>query len=479
VRRLTRRTPARSLPLTRTTIVAQVLLALVVTGFLLTSTGVRLPVRDTGDEVRIVLPDAAGLDAADRPTVTVAGVRSGAVRDVRYDATRRVAVVRITLDAGVRERLFADAAASMTPRSALNDLVLDIDPGDPSAGPLHGTTVHAARRSAPTGYDRVLGVFDDDTRAYAQLLVGTLREATRNRPGPLREALRELPGVTDDLTALATRVNRRRATLRRLVGEVDRIVTATGRRGAQLTRAIGSARRTLAVTAERRTELRAGIERLPRVLAHAETAFGELDRLGATATPALRALRPAARALPAGVRGLRAALPAVDAAVADTGALVRDGRAPVRALDATVRELGVSMRTLRPAVPALQALVDGIRDVAPAIRSMVTFWPGTLSSADSLGVTTRAIFFRVVDIEPRAFGLPAGGGSAEDRRLLALTDRLEHLRPELFSGAGDAGRPAVLRAARALLADVCRRGQDFACSLVALVDSDPPEVLGR
>jgi phospholipid/cholesterol/gamma-HCH transport system substrate-binding protein len=472
---------ARRLPLTRVTILAQVLLAVIVGGSLLAATGVRLPGGAQPYALQVVLPDAAGLDEHDRPQVAVAGVHSGTVSSVRFSTARGEAVIRVALDPDVRGRLFADASVRLTPRSALNDLVLDIDPGDPAAGPLRGDLVRGDGRSAPTGPDRVFGIFDDDTRAYAQLLVGTLREVTAGRPGPLRAAIRALPAVATSATGLAERVAQRRVQLRRLVGELDQIAAATGSRGAQLTRAIGSARRTLRVTAARRNALAGGVRELPATLAQLGTTFAGLQRTGQALDPALIALRPAARALPGGLRAVRALLPSLRSAVADTGALARDGRRPVRELDTTLTQIGAAARTLRPAVPAIATLVDAVRDGQPLIRRMLAFWPGTLSATDALGVTTRAIFFRVLPVDPRAFGLPAAGTTGtQGARLRTAATRLRRARPELFAKVGGAAAASLpVQVAQALLTDLCRRGHDFACQLVVLVAAHPPRLVRR
>src|SRR4051794_36711175 len=142
-----RRFPAvQGIPLARVTIAAQAVLAVVLCGWLFTSSGARIPLLDSPYVVHATLPDAAGLDPEDHPQVSVGGVKAGSVTGVEYDGGTDGARVTMELDKDIRGKLFADAVAKLTPRSVLQDQVVNIDPGDPSAGKLHGDVI---RRAGP------------------------------------------------------------------------------------------------------------------------------------------------------------------------------------------------------------------------------------------------------------------------------------------------------------------------------------------
>src|SRR5881398_2320204 len=162
------------------------------------------------------------------------------------------------LDQDIRGKLFADAKANLNPRSVLQDLVVDIDPGDPSAGKLRRDRV-ARAGTTPLGYDRALSVLDADTRAYTQVLFSTLRQIVRHRTGPLRDAIDRVPTAVDAATLVSQRLAGRRRDLSELVAALDRIAGATSHRGAELTRSIRSARRTLAATASRQQQIERAI----------------------------------------------------------------------------------------------------------------------------------------------------------------------------------------------------------------------------
>jgi virulence factor Mce-like protein len=475
----TARSPWRAvegIPLARVTIAAQAVLAVILCVWLFTSSGTRLPFVDTPYVLHATVPDAAGLDGRDHPEVTVGGIKAGFVTAVAYDRRSGGARLTMKLDKQIRGKLFADATAHINPRSVLQDMVVDVDPGDPKAGRLRGDRITRAG-TTPLGYDRVLGVLDADTRAYSQVLFATLRQILRHRTGPLRDAIDRVPTAVDAATVVSQRLAGRRRELAELVSSLDRISTATADRGGALTRAIRSARRTLAVTEARQQEIRQAIAQLPGTLAQTGATFTALHDLGRPLVPALTKLRPAARALPSGLKELRKTLPAADATVAGVDRLVRDGRAPLRELRGATHELGPASRELPPAVRLLDSLVRNISEHQDAASAILKNWPGALSSATPLSVITRVVFLRVLPVNPGAVGLPQSSPS-RTAALSRATAALRSRRPDLFRAPRDsAGEPLAVVAIRALVTDLCDKHNQAACSVLSMMYDSPPRML--
>jgi phospholipid/cholesterol/gamma-HCH transport system substrate-binding protein len=468
--------PVEGVPLARVTIAAQAMLAVILCAWLFTSSGTRLPFVDTPYVVHATVPDASGLDGRDHPEVTVGGVKAGFVTAVAYDRRSGGAQVTMELDKEIRGKLFADAAAHLNPRSVLQDLVVDVDPGDPSAGKLRGDRItHAG--PTPLGYDRALGVLDADTRAYTQVLFATLRQIVRHRSGPLRDAIDRVPTAVDAATVVSRRLAARRRELAELVGSLDRIASATSHRGGALTRAIRSARQTLAITESRQQQIQQAIAQLPGTLTQTGATFSALKALGRPLVPALTRLRPAAQALPSGLRELRKTLPAADATVGNLDRLVRDGRAPLADLRRATQELGPASRELPPAVTLLNALVRNIAEHQDAAGAILKNWPGALSSATGLSVITRVVFLRVLPVNPGAVGLPQSSPS-QTAALGQATATLRRRRPDLFKAPrGSADSPLPVVAIRALVTDLCNKHNTAACSVLSMIYDRPPGML--
>lgn len=465
---------AGAVPLARVTIIAQALIALAVAVFLFTSSGVRLPLVDRADTLTVQMDDASGLDPSDHPVVTVGGVKAGTVSSVRFDRATRRADVVLRVDHGIRDKLFADARARVLPRSALNDLVVDIDPGDPSAGHLRGGTIG---RSAPppVGYDRVLGVLDADTRAYVQVLVGTLHQVLDGRTGPLGDALDRLPDTTVAARRVATVLAARRRDLSQLVADLDRIATATGRRGDDLTEAIRLARRTLDVTAARQQQLSAGITGLPALAAQGGETARSIVTLSAPLDSALGGLRPTARNLTPTLRRLRALLPTLRGTLGDLETLGRKTRRPLGLVRRDLRQLTPAVAGLQPTVPYLTGLVDQLSKNTRPLRELVENWPGALSGTNGFATHLRSKALGVLPVLPAMFGLNGSAAGSSDLRQALGRVRRSH--PGVVDDARS--QPLVLTSAKALLGLLCTRHNAGACSLLSLVDRRPPKVIDR
>jgi ABC-type transporter Mla subunit MlaD len=456
------------------------LTAVIVAWFLFSSTGVRIPFLQSTYDLTAYVPDADGLNPANRPEVLVAGVKAGSVTSVGYSTSRHTAVIHLALAGNVHGKLFADASISIFPRSALNDLVVDVLPGDPAAGPLRNGTITRSA-PAPVNYDRLTGILDTDERTYVQIIVGTLDQMLRNRPGPLRDALSRLPSVTSAASVVSAELATRRRQLTELVGQLSEIVAATGDRGTQLTEAIGAARQTLAVTAARQRELERSISLLPSTLMHATTALTDVSRLAQPLTPALVALRPAARALPTAVSDVRGLLPAVGSTTGALSTLISQGSGPLGSLEQTLRLLAPTARQLSPVAPFLAKTVRTITGNEQSVSNILRFWPGAISSQNALAVVTRAKFFTIVPVDPAVLGLPSSSGSGSATRALtraAAALRVAH--PELFDvPATMRDTPVTILALTALIDQRCQWGQDAACMVLSAIYHHPPRLLGQ
>jgi phospholipid/cholesterol/gamma-HCH transport system substrate-binding protein len=422
-----RRLRGDAIPLGRFTIALQLLTAIVVGGYLVTRFHSDIPLIAPQYQVNVVLSDAAGLNPSHRPQVLIAGVPSGYVTGVHYSPARGQSVATLSLDENTKRLLHTDARVQIYPRSALQDLVLDITPGRSTAPVLRpGATLSAAAATIPVGYDEVTGVFDADTRAYTQILIDTLAQLLQNRPGPLRLAIRRLPALTASATTIARELATRRQLLSQLVGQLAQITNATGRRGTQLVEAIRAAKATLQTTAARTTRVEQTVQRLPPTLTQATSTFGAVQRLAGPLIPALDGLRPTADALPRGLRATRRLLPSVNGLLDDLEPLVTRGRAPLDALHSTATELGPVARGTARIVPTVQKYVDTLDADQQYVKNLVNQWPSAISVNSANGAETRALFLGEDGPYPQLFGLPSNSTKSltGDRRFLAQLQSL-------------------------------------------------------
>ncbi len=401
------RTHGPSPLLGRTLVVLQALAALTFVAVLLHAEGLRLG-GDGSSTIRVELADAAGMPAGRAP-VLISGVPSGRVTHVRAVGRRSIATLR--LDRGALDVLHTDAVAVVEPRSALEDMTLDLRPGSPSAPQLlSGATIRAERTRGRVSPDRVLSILDADTRAQVAVILDQLAVATSKSPGALRQAVLQLRPTVTDVSGLTAQLDRRRALLTRLVGAVDRLSAATDAHNRTLTRTLHAARRTLDVTAQQDGALRASVTQLPATLRAVDGALADTQQLAAPLVPALDRLRPVARTAPATLRALRGALPSAQGLVSDVDALTRDGARPVQRVRSVLTRLRPLSAQLLTPTRQTGSILQAINAKKDGIGALGENFSGVLSTNDANGPILRGLGF-FEDINPANFGFPGAKGA--------------------------------------------------------------------
>ncbi|MTD44373.1 MCE family protein [Conexibacter sp. W3-3-2] len=391
----------------RLAVVLQALVALALAAFLLAQQDPRMP-WDDSYEVRVELRDASGLSTEDRNRVTIAGVPAGRVDEVRHDPERGVAVATLRLDGDTAGRLHAGTRATVQPRSALNDLVLDLTPGRLDAPALlDGDRIPVTRAAGATQLDQVLETLDADTRSQLQLLLAGLDEGLGDaRGGRVAAALRQLDPVRVSGGRVARTLAERRVLLRRLVGGLDTLTGALAARADALERAVGAGRRTVAVSAARDAEIAAAVDRLPGTLADVRAALDGIQRLAEPLDPALVRLRPVARALPGALDALRDSTPATRALLGELRRTARQTRTASRTLRVTLQRLGPAATALEPAVRDAAPTVAAIDRNRDGIGLLGERFTGIFSTNDVNGPILRGLgFFETFN--PANFGFSA------------------------------------------------------------------------
>lgn len=393
----------RMVPLGRITIVIQGVLALAFVGYMLANQGVRLPWNADSYPVQAVFSDAAGLHPGDEPTVLVAGVDVGKVTDVRHERGRAVVTLSIE-DRHARDLLRSDARAEIVPRSSLNDLEVDIDPGT-ARTPLEDDQPIAERRTQTSvQLDQVVATLDADTRAWAQVLLGELRTGLRGRTSELAASLRELGRVTRPTAEVSAALAERRRLLSGLIRDLDVIFGALADRGTDLAATIRTGRQTLDVTAAHETELADTFRALPGTLHSLDRALARVDALAVPLNPALERLRPAANRLPGALRALRRFVPTGRELVAELRPLTARGPASAREIRRLLERLGPDVQSLSPVVQNVLGVMTAIDRNKEGIAPLGENFSGVFSTNDPNGPILRGLgYFEVFRCENFGF----------------------------------------------------------------------------
>jgi len=397
----------------------QLALALGFLGYLLWNEGVRPPLIDQGFTVKVEFADAAGLSSDSHAQATVAGVPEGQVEDVRYENGLAVATLR--LDGDAEGLVHEGATAQIVSRSALQDLMVDIQPGPAGAPAMReGDVIPPARTSSTVGPDRLVGVLDADTRAQVQVLIGQLAAGLKGRSTDLRTDLADLASVVESTGRVTGALAERRQLLARLTRDLDSIFGTLGDRDAQLADAIDAGQRTVSVTASRDRQLASAMRELPATLTGAGTALNSVDALSKPLEPALAELRPFARRMPGALQRLRRFVPSGSRLIDDFDALAAQ-RGPVKDMASSLRELGPAATGLRSPTEKLLPSLRAIDQNKNGIGEVGDNFSGVFSTNDANGPILRGLGF-FEPINPEDLGFPSGGGqTAEADAAKALT----------------------------------------------------------
>jgi ABC-type transporter Mla subunit MlaD len=412
-------------PLGRTVIVLELIAALIFLGYTLTKKEIRLPGSAKPYQIQVEFLDAQGLDRVDEPGAAVAGAVLGRVTETHYEVGRAVATV--TLDPQVRGKVFADASAQLRPASAIQNLIVNIDPGKPSAGPLEdGERIPAGRTSGFVAIDQLTSVFDADTRAYTQILVGEAERGLAGRETDLRGALRKLAALTESATPISRSLATRRRLLTRLVDQLDTVFTTVGRRGVQLGNAIAAGSDTLAVTAGREAELARDTRLLAPTLEEADRALSATADLADLLVPAFDQVLPVTGDLADSMRELRSQLPLQRELLDKFDTLTRVGAEPS----------ALALKGTHGLEGKVRKEIGAVEDLARLTKLMDRYRNGGAQLADTLSgatsVNDRGGTYGQVDVlgleplKPENLGLPAsaarsrGDGPSPLQRMVSV-----------------------------------------------------------
>jgi phospholipid/cholesterol/gamma-HCH transport system substrate-binding protein len=271
-------------------------------------------------------------------TVQVAGVDVGQISKVDLVDGRAVVTMKI------RHKytpIYRNATALLRPKTGLNDMVLELDPGSGNAGVApKGYTVPVDQTLPNVNFDEVLSSLDGDTRSYLQLLLGGAGEGLGGQGEQLSASLKRFEPTGRYLARLNGALAQRERNVRHSIHNFSLLARALGGKDDDLAALVDSSNSVFRAFADQDVRLRETLQQLPGALDATNTALVKADKLGKQLGPTLGALRPAARALGPSLQQSRPFLH-------DTTPVIENQLRPF------AREALPTVKALRPATNAL------------------------------------------------------------------------------------------------------------------------------
>lgn len=227
--------------------------------------------------------------------VDIAGIQIGKVTSV--DLEDGHAVVGMDIEPKYMKLIHPDATLLLRPKTNLNDMIVEIDPGTAKGHVEDGYNFPLSRTEPNVNLDGFLAALDADTRQYIQLLVAGGAQGIGGRGRQLGNAFRRLQPFSHYVADLNRAVAQRREAIARVIHNFGLLTTELGRHDTDIERWVTASKGALGNFANQQQSIEEIFAEFPSALSVAESAFASANAFSKAARPALFGLIPQAQAL--------------------------------------------------------------------------------------------------------------------------------------------------------------------------------------
>ncbi len=234
--------------------------------------------------------------------VDVAGIQIGKVSSVELKDGH--AVVGLDIEPKYAPLIHPNAQLLLRPKTNLNDMVVEVDPGNGHKQLPDGATIPLSRTQPNVNPEQFLATLDGDTRQYLQLLVSGGAQALGGPGQGLRfsSELRRFGPFAKYIAELNGAVAKRRVALARVIHDFRLLTEELGRRDTQIRRFVSSSGEALGAFARRQSSIQLALRELPPTLQTAQLALASSGKLSVALRPTLLGLIPQAQAFAPALR---------------------------------------------------------------------------------------------------------------------------------------------------------------------------------
>jgi phospholipid/cholesterol/gamma-HCH transport system substrate-binding protein len=228
-------------------------------------------------------------------SVDIAGIQIGKVTSV--DLENGHAVVGMDIVPENMKLIHPDATFLLRPKTGLNDMIVEIDPGSGKKHIEDGAHFTLTQTEPNTNLDAFLATLDQDTRQYIQLLVAGGAQGIGGRGKQLSNALRRFQPFVHYTAKLNKAVAQRHVALANVIHNFGRLTTELGRHDAEIKRFVTSSDAALGNFANQQQSIQEALREFPAALRAGNAGLASSKRFSDVAYPALTALIPQTQAL--------------------------------------------------------------------------------------------------------------------------------------------------------------------------------------
>jgi phospholipid/cholesterol/gamma-HCH transport system substrate-binding protein len=331
-------------------VVTMVVIAAAVGGYILAHENLHLPgwVPVLGHnyyDLKAEFQTAQAVTPGQGQAVTIAGAKVGEVASVTLHNGVAVVSMKVTPKYA---RFYKNATLLLRPKTQLQDITIEVNPGTPAAGKLKsGETLPLAQTAPNVNFDEFLAGLDGETRAYLQELLAGAGEGFNQNGRAFAATLKRFEPAARYGQEIQRELAKRSANISHSIHNFQLIMEALGSRDKEIAQLVDSSNAVFQVFAKEDANFQQTLHLLPNALSKTGKALGKLGTASDQIAPALHKLDPFAKALgPAQQATKRLAI--------KTAPIIKNEIRPfAREILPTVNELGPSTQALTESFPKL------------------------------------------------------------------------------------------------------------------------------
>jgi phospholipid/cholesterol/gamma-HCH transport system substrate-binding protein len=282
-------------------VVAMIVLAVLVGGYILSQERLSLPgwVPVLGKSYFTLKGDfetGQALTPGQGQAVTIAGAKIGEI--ARVEQHEGNALVTMNLTPKYAHYIYRNATMLLRPKTQLNDMTVEVDPGTPSAGRISsGYTLPLAQTAPNVNLDEFLSALDGETRAYLQELLAGVAGGLKGNANNLSATFKRFDPIARDIRRITGQLQLRSRNIERSIHNFQLVIKAFGGKDAELSQLIDASNAVFKTFAEQDQAVQSTLHLLPGTLAKTRIGLGKLATASEAVGPALKQLEPFAKAL--------------------------------------------------------------------------------------------------------------------------------------------------------------------------------------
>lgn len=227
-------------------------------------------------------------------SVDISGIQIGKVTSSDLEDGR--AVVGMDIEPQYMKLIHPNATFLLRPKTGLNDMVVEVDPGSGEKSIEDGANFTLAQTEANTNLDAFLATLDGDTRQYIQLLVAGGAQGIGGRGKQVSNVFRRFQPFVHYTAKLNKVVAQRHVELASVIHNFGLLTTELGRHDAEIKRFVTSSDAALGNFANQQQAIQESLQAFPAALRAGNAGLASSKRFSEVAYPALTGLIPQAQA---------------------------------------------------------------------------------------------------------------------------------------------------------------------------------------